>query len=85
LLQLRNLTLLFRDSEPMKNAPASCGKLFEQAGDLHSAPTVGRLLQREGFSLQANVETLEGAQHPLAQMRRSPANGTAKIYPGRVN
>jgi hypothetical protein len=29
-----------------------------------SAPTVGRLLQREGFSLQANVKTLEGAQHP---------------------
>jgi transposase len=29
-----------------------------------SAPTVGRLLQQEGFSLQANVKTLEGAQHP---------------------
>ena len=29
-----------------------------------SAPTVGRLLQREGFSLQANVKTLKGAQHP---------------------
>jgi transposase len=29
-----------------------------------SAPTVGRLLQREGFSLQANVKTLEGTQHP---------------------
>jgi transposase len=29
-----------------------------------SAPTVGRLLKREGFSLQANVKTLEGAQHP---------------------
>ena len=29
-----------------------------------SAPTVGRLLQREGFSLQANAKTLEGAQHP---------------------
>jgi transposase len=29
-----------------------------------SAPTVGRLLRREGFSLQANVKTLEGAQHP---------------------
>ena len=28
-----------------------------------SAPTVGRLLKREGFSLQANVKTLEGAQH----------------------
>src|SRR5215218_114057 len=29
-----------------------------------SAPTVGRLLKREGFSLQANVKTLEGGQHP---------------------
>ena len=29
-----------------------------------SAPTVGRLLKRAGFSLQANVKTLEGAQHP---------------------
>jgi transposase len=29
-----------------------------------SAPTVGRLLKSAGFSLQANVKTLEGAQHP---------------------
>src|SRR5215218_2201773 len=29
-----------------------------------SAPTVGRLLRDNGFSLQANVKTLEGAQHP---------------------
>jgi Rhodopirellula transposase DDE domain len=29
-----------------------------------SAPTVGRLLKGEGFSLQANAKTLEGAQHP---------------------
>ena len=29
-----------------------------------SAPTVGRLLRGAGFSLQANVKTLEGAQHP---------------------
>src|SRR5579859_2971400 len=29
-----------------------------------SAPTVGRLLRSAGFSLQANVKTLEGAQHP---------------------
>src|SRR5687768_11389848 len=29
-----------------------------------SAPTVSRLLKQEGFSLQANVKTLEGAQHP---------------------
>jgi hypothetical protein len=29
-----------------------------------SAPTVGRLLRGQGFSLQANVKTLEGKQHP---------------------
>ena len=29
-----------------------------------SAPTVGRLLQADGFSLQANAKTLEGDQHP---------------------
>jgi hypothetical protein len=29
-----------------------------------SAPTVGRLLRANGFSLQANVKTLEGRQHP---------------------
>ncbi|MEH1017933.1 ISAzo13 family transposase, partial [Micromonospora sp. CPCC 206060] len=29
-----------------------------------SAPTVGRLLKQQGFSLQVNAKTLEGAQHP---------------------
>ncbi|MEV6156469.1 ISAzo13 family transposase [Nonomuraea sp. NPDC052129] len=29
-----------------------------------SAPTVGRLLRGQGFSLQASTKTLEGAQHP---------------------
>ena len=29
-----------------------------------SAPTVGKLLKEAGFSLQANVKTLEGKQHP---------------------
>ncbi|MEV0238079.1 ISAzo13 family transposase [Nonomuraea sp. NPDC050786] len=29
-----------------------------------SAPTVGRLLKEQGFSLQANAKTLEGKQHP---------------------
>lgn len=35
-----------------------------QQGHPVSAPTVGRLLKQEGFSLQANVKTLEGSQHP---------------------
>jgi len=29
-----------------------------------SAPTVGKLLVEQGFSLQANTKTLEGSQHP---------------------
>ncbi|MFC9915840.1 ISAzo13 family transposase [Streptomyces sp. NPDC127197] len=29
-----------------------------------SAPTVGRLLRLQGFSLQVNAKTLEGSQHP---------------------
>ena len=33
-------------------------------GHAASAPTVGRLLRENGFSLQANAKTLEGAQHP---------------------
>ncbi|WUA11960.1 ISAzo13 family transposase [Nocardia sp. NBC_01377] len=35
-----------------------------RAGHTVSAPTVGRLLRGQGFSLQANVKTLEGSQHP---------------------
>ena len=39
------------------------GELTRQ-GHPVSAPTVGRLLRGQGFSLQANVKTLEGRQHP---------------------
>jgi DNA-binding transcriptional regulator YdaS (Cro superfamily) len=35
-----------------------------QGGHPVSAPTVGRLLKEQGFSLQANSKTLEGTQHP---------------------
>ncbi|WP_280410439.1 ISAzo13 family transposase [Nocardia asiatica] len=35
-----------------------------RAGHSVSAPTVGRLLKAQGFSLQANAKTLEGTQHP---------------------
>ena len=35
-----------------------------RAGHKVSPPTVARLLKDEGFSLQSNVKTLEGAQHP---------------------
>jgi Rhodopirellula transposase DDE domain len=39
------------------------GELTRQ-GHPVSAPTVGRLLRAQGFSLQANAKTLEGRQHP---------------------
>jgi transposase len=39
------------------------GELTRQ-GHPVSAPTVGRLLREQGFSLQANAKTLEGKQHP---------------------
>jgi len=39
------------------------GELTRQ-GHAVSAPTVGRLLKEQGFSLQANAKTLEGKQHP---------------------
>ena len=39
------------------------GELARQ-GHRVSAPTVGRLLRENGFSLQGNAKTLEGEQHP---------------------
>ncbi len=39
------------------------GELTRQ-GHAVSAPTVGRLLRENGFSLQGNAKTLEGEQHP---------------------
>jgi transposase len=37
---------------------------LNRAGHKVSADTVGDLLREEGFSLQGNVKTIEGAQHP---------------------
>src|SRR5215211_6548523 len=47
-----------------------------------SAPTVGRLLKREGFSLQANVKTLEGAQHPDRDAQFRYLNEQVKDHQG---
>ncbi|MGW7575567.1 ISAzo13 family transposase [Streptomyces sp. NPDC054765] len=46
-----------------KSLRSLAGELARQ-GHAASAPTVGRLLRENGFSLQANAKTLEGAQHP---------------------
>jgi hypothetical protein len=37
---------------------------LSRAGHRVGADTVARLLREQGFSLQANAKTLEGAQHP---------------------
>jgi transposase len=52
---------------PLRWTTKSLRHLAEQlAGQGHpvSAPTVGRLLRDNGFSLQGTAKTLEGAQHP---------------------
>jgi hypothetical protein len=63
------------------------GELTRQ-GHPVSAPTVGRLLRAQGFSLQANVKTLEGRQHPdrdaqfryiSEQVKRHQADGQPVI------
>lgn len=54
-------------TSPLRWTVKSLRNLAEElTGQGHpvSAPTVGRLLRQQGFSLQANVKTLEGTQHP---------------------
>jgi Rhodopirellula transposase DDE domain len=46
-----------------KSTRALAAELAAQ-GHRVSADTVGGLLRREGFSLQGNVKTVEGKQHP---------------------
>ncbi|XVQ15126.1 ISAzo13 family transposase [Spirillospora sp. CA-255316] len=52
---------------PLRWTTKSLRNLAEELtrqGHRVSAPTVGRLLKASGFSLQGNVKTLEGRQHP---------------------
>src|SRR5512147_3036421 len=52
---------------PLRWTTKSTRKLaaeLTRQGHRVSADTVGNLLQEEGFSLQANAKTVEGAQHP---------------------
>jgi transposase len=51
-----------------------------QQGFTVSAPTVGRLLKANGFSLQANAKTLEGEQHPDRDAQFRYINEQAKRY-----
>ena len=45
-----------------------------------SADTVGDLLREEGFSLQGNAKTIEGAQHPDRDAQFRYLNEQAKKY-----
>jgi transposase len=47
-----------------------------------SADTVGDLLREEGFSLQANAKTIEGAQHPDRDTQFRYLNDQAKDHMG---
>ncbi|MEW9556555.1 ISAzo13 family transposase [Nonomuraea sp. NPDC050783] len=54
-------------TSPLRWTTKSLRNLAEELtrqGHPVSAPTVGRLLRGQGFSLQANAKTLEGTQHP---------------------
>jgi DDE family transposase len=54
-------------SSPLRWTTKSLRHLAQQlTGQGHpvSAPTVGRLLRANGFSLQGTAKTLQGAQHP---------------------
>jgi len=51
-----------------------------RAGHLVSADTVGDLLREEGFSLQGNTKTIEGAQHPDRDAQFRYLNEQAKAH-----
>jgi transposase len=51
-----------------------------RAGHTVSADTVGDLLREEGFSLQGNAKTIEGAQHPDRDAQFRYLNDHAKAY-----
>ena len=52
------------------------------AGHRVSAPTVAKLLKAEGFSLQANAKTIEGAQHPDRDAQFRYLNDQARDHLG---
>ena len=68
---------------PLRWTTKSLRNLVEELtrrGHPVSAPTVGRLLRQEGFSLQANVKTLEGAQHPDRDAQFRYINEQVKLH-----
>jgi hypothetical protein len=62
-----------------KSLRSLAGELTRQ-GPAASAPTVGRLLRENGFSLQANAKTLEGVQRPDRDGRFRYINEQAREF-----
>src|SRR3954449_12775057 len=68
---------------PLRWTTKSLRHLADQlAGQGHpvSAPTVGRLLRDNGFSLQGTAKTLEGAQHPDRNAQFTYINEQVKAH-----
>ncbi len=68
---------------PLRWTTKSLRHLAEQLarqGHPVSAPTVGRLLRDNGFSLQGTAKTLEGAQHPGRDAQFSYINAQVKAH-----
>src|SRR4051795_5239375 len=68
---------------PLRWTTKSLRHLAEElAGQDHpvSAPTVGRLLRENGFSLQGTAKTLEGAQHPDRDAQFTYINEQVKAH-----
>src|SRR5215210_7852598 len=68
---------------PLRWTTKSLRHLAEElAGQGHpvSAPTVGRLLRDNGFSLQGTAKTLEGAQHPDRNAQFTYINEQVKAH-----
>jgi hypothetical protein len=62
-----------------KSTRTLAGELTRQ-GHRVSADTVGDLLREQGFSLQGNAKTIEGAQHPDRDAQFGYINGQAKDH-----
>ena len=64
-------------TRPDAQAGPLAGELTRR-GHPVSAPTAGRLLRGNGFSLQGNAKVLEGEQHPDRDAQFQHINATVK-------
>ena len=68
---------------PLRWTTKSLRHLVEELtrqGHAASAPTVGRLLRENGFSLQGTAKTLEGEQHPDRDAQFAYINEQVKVF-----